>query len=288
MDLNRNSDNRNLFLSLIFDNPDAVYMLSQHDESDNILWDDVQNQLQTFENTDPLNNFIKEGFDPETYDPYPVYDNSNLESSEVLSNAIDLINNRLQSLENSVNSDVIYSAIEALKNTHPIDKNVKNIESLLQSLMESMENDGFNDFTLSPEQRSALQETEDLLHLAQSYMISAYNGRNLSTLYPHNQLMNEIIKDHNLQLELMPVIDDSIAPLYSQQIENILQEIELWKDIDAQNAINKTKQFLDTDKKFTQAKLAFFDNNYRRFNDLEIHSKDCLKQNNYSIQRYTK
>lgn len=285
MDLNRNSDNRNLFLSLIFDNPDAVYMLSQHDESDNILWDDVQNQLQTFENTDPLDNFIKEGFDPETYDPYPVYDNSNLESSEVLSDAIDLINNKLQNLENSVNSDVIYTAIEALKNTHPIDnpimnivnklglalnKNIKNIESLLQSLMESMENDGFNDFTLSPEQRSALQETEDLLHLALSYMISAYNGRNLSTLYPHNQLMNEIIKDHNLQLELMPVIDDSIAPLYSQQIENILQEIELWKDIDAQNAINKTKQFLDTDKKFTQAKLAFFDNNYRRFNDLEI------------------
>jgi len=51
--------------------------------------------------------------------------------------------------------------------------------------------------------------------MALNYMVSAYNSRNLSTLYPHNQLMNEIIKDHKLNMELMPVIDDNIAPLYS-------------------------------------------------------------------------
>lgn len=195
----------------------------------------------------------------------------------------------LSQVEASILANGIYSSIEAIKHAKPIEnpiirivhklglafnRDVKSIDALLESLMDSMDREGFKTFTLSEQQKQTLQEAEDLLNMALNYMVSAYNSRNLSTLYPHNQLMNEIIKDHKLNMELMPVIDDNIAPLYSQQINNLLQEIEHWRYYDTLNAVNKSQQFINTDIKFTKAKLKFFDDHKLAFSKVSVADKD--------------
>lgn len=285
-----NSKARQAILQTLFDDESIIKELSQTKDG-KLDSKAIIDSINSYQGEDITKFIVVEPYVDEdeglVYSKYAYLDNS-LENSQLSQQIESQILSKLSQVESSILSDQIYSAIEAIKHAKPIEnpiikivhklglvfnRDVKSIDALLESLMDSMEKDGFKAFTLSEQQKQTLQEAEDLLNMALNYMVSAYNSRNISTLYPHNQLMNEIIQDHKLNMELMPVIDDTIAPLYSQQINNLLQEIEHWRYYDTLNAVNKSQQFINTDIKFTDAKLKFFDDHKLAFSKVSVTDK---------------
>jgi hypothetical protein len=88
-----------------------------------------------------------------------------------------------------------------------------------------MQNETKDSFELLPQQRDILFEAMDLLKMAKSYIYSAWNSSDFSNPIPHNQYLNQVIEEHNLDMEKMPEIDDDVAKASWQYINDLLAEI---------------------------------------------------------------
>jgi hypothetical protein len=108
-------------------------------------------------------------------------------------------------------------------------------------------------FILQPKDRDALQEADDLLALAQSFLWSTYNSKTYQYPYPHNQLINSVIEQQKLSLNPLPVLDDEVAKEYWKAIQSLRLEIGQktndndtgwtrgsYRYWDAKNAVNKS------------------------------------------------
>lgn len=197
------------------------------------------------------------------------------------------IENKFQSLEAGIRNDALFSVIEDIRNVHVIDnpisgivkklalvmhRDVEGIEQVLQLLQDNMLNDKKENFTLSPQQRETLEEARDLLKLAKSYLYSTWDSADLLNPFPHNQFINEVIQENDLKMEKMPVIDNEVAKLYDQEINHLIDEIgELdskgnytagsWLRWDQLHALNKPKQFIESEDALYTAHINFFINN---------------------------
>lgn len=291
---------------------DSTNLLDKYIQSsyDSTILDIYNKYNQNIIQENQINKWLQE-FD-EIYEVAEDYDVEGYAYNTLVANVIKLENSAIYNqyisdLENSVDlsinkliddirSDEVYSLLTTIENSYPVNnpivgivkklglalnRDVNNIEELLNTLEQKLVNGSFNDFTLSPQQRNALDEAEQLLELAGAYLVSTYNSKDLSNPYPHNQLMNELIEKHKLDLELLPVIDDTVAPLFSQQISNLRHEIGItdaengytfgsWRYWDLKNALNKANQFLNSDKRLEEVKLNFFGKYRNLFKNVDI------------------
>lgn len=213
-------------------------------------------------------------------------------SSEVASlkqNASNGVDTSFSTFKSGVEMDEVYDYIKTLKEAKPIknpvieivkklglglNRDTKNVEELLERMSTILHGTSRDDFALSDPERAALDEADDLLELAQSFLWSCYNSKTFQYPYPHNQLHNQIVDKYKLNLEKLPEIDDDVASLYWRTIEGLRKEIGQrtknnevgwtpgsYRYWDARNAVNKSQKLIKANSLSTKTKLALLSQN---------------------------
>lgn len=264
---------------------DHIEKMLVFDPSGKIDWVATQDKYEVYKDFElsTLSDYddISVDYDDEGPGVYQLF-----KESEALSNhqqsIADAVREKFQFTKGQIETDEVYSYIQKIKNYTPVEnpviriikklgmslnRDTKNVEELLERMSTLLHSQSREDFTLKPEEKAALQEADDLLALAQSFLWSTYNSKTFQYPYPHNQLINSVIKEHGLDLSELPVIDDSVAGQYWKSIQSLRLEIGQtannetgftigsYRYWDAKNAVNKSQKLTKAAELSTKAKL---------------------------------
>lgn len=253
-------------------------------ESGLLSWDTLEWSLNNYGDDSAVIKFSELEYD-EDAGVYGVI--GNLMDSDKISNLKnklqDSIDQKFNFFENSVKTDEVFDYITKVKSYKPVEnpiikiikklglslnRDTKNVEDLLERMSTLLHQQSKDQFILQPNDRDALQEADDLLALAQSFLWSTYNSKTYQYPYPHNQLINSVIEQQKLSLNPLPVLDDEVAKEYWKAIQSLRLEIGQktndnetgwtrgsYRYWDAKNAVNKSQKAIRASELSTKIRL---------------------------------
>lgn len=286
---------KNLFSTIAHQKLNDI--LSQTDDSGNIDWNKIHDDLfyinvdqrdgniQKYKLNDIIQKFTisDSGYRVNQYKSDD--DISRLSSFDDFKvNSERRINDLLSNIKRDTQNNQVYKYISHLNSLRSIDNPVTalmkklalqmnidyaNVEDLLEKLMDNLNVSGANDFTLSEEERKALDEAYDLLSIAKSLLTASAVTTEFLRPYPHNQLYNELVRKHHLNLNEMPEISQEAASTNLMLLDSLQREIGhkenngytpySWRWWDERNAIDKKKQYTESKEAFIATRLSFWD-----------------------------
>lgn len=139
-------------------------------------------------------------------------------------------------------------------------KKLGDIKKLLDTLNNNwLTIDSVEDLTLDEEQLKVLHTVQDSLSLINTYLyamaVESKSG------IGHNKMINEFAEKHKdliANFEQLPELDMDYLSLYAKSSYDISQAIDTWININNNNAVNKKRQFIKTDKAFTASYNEFW------------------------------
>lgn len=230
--------------------------LDQHGEND-IVYDLLEQDLTTLEQQKP--------------DTTPIKDSIQQSIGQILNG-----------IANNQDIKMFDSLKEKVQQTNPFinfisqigsSLGIDNVEEQLQFIFNQIEEiDKKENFRLTPQQMSQLEQVQGVLNLVQAYLYAASNQASVLNPYGHNKAVNDYVKNHQSDLQNipqpLPELSSEAVVLYSQEANKYLKEIEYLTDLSRKNSVNKARRFLVTDEKFTKARIESLSNlrDYLKFN----------------------
>lgn len=155
--------------------------------------------------------------------------------------------------------------INLLKVSSPYFAKTPNVEQQLVEIQKTWEElDNPNDFELTEPQLKSLNEVQEQLNYLKAFIYSASSVPSLVTPNGHNRAVNEFAKKHSDKFSdftPLPELEQDIANVYLNAIEQYTKEISLWTQKALNNQVNKVKEYVEADKALLKARLEFYRSN---------------------------
>lgn len=161
----------------------------------------------------------------------------------------------------------ILNLIKAIGGSLGID--TRNAEELCNQLYNKFLNvDKLSDFKLDSDQEDNVQDTIQLLKMAQSILISSINGEYADNLtIGHNPIINQLAKKHNVEnfTPLSEISEDTFNNYYIELQRYIDELKEGWKNISDNNQKDKTLAFAKFYERYVAVHKEFWKANRDNF-----------------------
>lgn len=135
------------------------------------------------------------------------------------------------------------------------------LDTVLTKLQDRIDDEtSINEFTLSDPELDILNYLDHILNLVQGYIYQSSNTPNWLHPQGHAKFWNDLAKKNkDIVGEFhLPEIDQDLAELYKRELSEYKKQIEYFKTIHANNAINKERQFNVASDKLELAKINFY------------------------------
>ena len=243
---------------LLFDQLLDTYIISQDPitgektyDMDNGFFKDVENDFKD------LNKLKGGGTSSDFYISSSI---SAIESNPVY-RALTEVNNRATGV------NPILNLIKAIGGSLGID--TRNAEELCNQLYNKFLNvDELSDFKLDSDQEDNVQDTIQLLKMAQSILISSINGEYADKLtIGHNPIINQLAKKHSVEnfTPLSEISEDTFNNYYIELQRYIDELKEGWKNISDNNQKDKTLAFAKFHERYVAVHKEFWKANRDNF-----------------------
>lgn len=238
------------------------------------------------------NKFVKI---EDAYDPFEqeLLDNEDVEQEQ--EDAVNGVIEGLNQLKQNTQQDPYYQFFEYLDSrpmkVNPITDIVKklaltlnidhsNVEKVLEHLYSRLSSGRHDDFVLTGDEKSALDEADYLLQMTGALIYATYNSEDFHNPIGHHNILNKVARDTKVEdWEDLPVISDDVASLYQSELGAFLNEIgqpfgdswtpASWRYWDAIHSGNKIQKFLNSDASYAKAKLELFKNERESFKAID-------------------
>ena len=268
------------------------YDVSQESLLEKYFGEDSENEISEIE-WEVFRNALDDSFDIKIRTEEEIEN----EATEQAKSQLDYVYNQLQDLQYEVTFDPVISLLNevdrSVTSNNPvislvssiglaIDPQGRNIEEFLKSLHQKFLNlDQQSDFTLSDSEQYSVNDAIQLLDMVKTYLYAAGTESNFSFPVSHNKVINEFANNHKdifPDYENLPTLDQSVADMYMLEIDKYIRELDSaygtsWAKISNINKANKVQKIIDTDNRYTKAKLEFL-NTVKKNGKLTIDDKD--------------
>ena len=141
--------------------------------------------------------------------------------------------------------------------------NSEDVEQILQRIFDRLQgvNDK-NDFKIEDVDLNTINQVEYILNLAKAYLYASSFNPNYSTPVGHNAVLNDFAEKHKDLFQdwnPLPQLQEDVAAMAMNEIQKYIKELNILRNINETNRINKSKKLIDTYKKFTDARIKFFE-----------------------------
>lgn len=189
-----------------------------------------------------------------------------------------ILNQILESVNQDLQEDQDINTINQIESTarelnpfiefvKKVDKDlgIEGIEDTLNELFEAINYnlEKVSDFRLTTEQEEVMEKVANSMKLVQAYLLAASKSSTIINPYGHNRSINEYIRNHSSKLKTkpqeLPEISDETFIIWGQELQKYNNEIQSRIELSKTNSVNKERRFINTDEKFTKARLDFFE-----------------------------